>query len=109
MAPKPKPNTCLATAQAPSDSRKYQGSKVDQLKTKRTQQKTNKANEANDNDDDDDLNKSEDEQEAADGVEDKDNPPALRGGKRGHAVKKGLPGTSGTNDRGMSPPTKLTL
>ena len=81
MGPKPKPNTCSATAQAPPDSRKCQGSNADQLKTKRTRHKTNEANEAND--DDDDLNKSEDEQEAADGVEDKDedsvdDPPASR-------------------------------
>ena len=67
MGPKPKPNTRSATAQAPPDSRKRQGSNADQLKTKRTRRKTNEANEAND-----DLNKSEDEQEAADGVEDED-------------------------------------
>ena len=67
MAPKPKPNTCLATAQAPPDSCKRQGSNVDQPKTKRTRRKTNEVNEANDNDDD--LNKSEDEQEAVDWVE----------------------------------------
>ena len=106
MGPKPKPNTRSATAQAPPDSRKHQGSSADQPKTKRTRCKTNEANEAND---DDDLNKSEDEQEAADGVEDEDedgvdDPPASRGGKRGRAVKKGPPRRYVGHDRQRSCP-----
>ena len=107
MGPKPKPNTRSATAQAPPDSRKRQGSNADQPKTKRTRRKTNEANEAND--DDDDLNKSEDEQEAADGVEDEDedgvdDPPVSRGGKRGRAVKKGPPRRYVGHDRQRSCP-----
>ena len=62
----------------PPDSCKCQGSNADQLKkTKRTRRKTNEAS------NDDNLNKSEDELEAVDGVEDEDmdDPPALRSGK----------------------------
>ena len=86
MPPKSKPNTCSGTDQTLPDSRKCQGSNADQPKTKRTQRKTIKAN-----DDDDDENKSGDEQEAVDGVEDEDDPPALRGSRRGCAMKKGPP------------------
>ena len=83
MPPKSKPNTCSGTAQTLPDSHKHQGSNADKPKTKRTQHKTIEAN--------DNKNKSGDEQEAADGVEDKDDPPELRGGRRGHAMKKGPP------------------
>ena len=91
MPPKSKPNTHSGTAQTLPDSCKHQGSNTDQPKTKRTWCKTIKAN-----NDDNNKNKSGDEQEAVDGVEvdddkDKDYPPALRGGRRGHAMKKGPP------------------
>ena len=61
------------------------------MQTKRTRCKTIKANYDNNNE-----NKSGNEQEAADGVEDdndkdKDNPPVSRGGRRGRAMKKGPP------------------
>ena len=85
-ASKSKPNTCSGTAQTLPDSCKCQGSNADQLKTKRTQRKTIEAN-----DNDNNKNKSGDEQEAADGVEEKDNPPALRGGRQGRAMKKAPP------------------
>ena len=84
MPPKSKPNTCSGTAQILPDSCKCQGSNADQPKTKITQCKTIKAN-----DDDNNENKSGNEQEAADGVE--DDPPALRGDRHGRAMKKGPP------------------
>ena len=72
MPPKSKPNTHSGTAQTLPDSHKCQGSNADQPKTKRTQRKTIEAN--NDNNDE---NKSGSEQETADGVEDKDDPPSI--------------------------------
>ena len=90
MSPKSKPNTHSGTAQTLPDSCKHQGSNADQPKTKRTWCKTIESN------NDDNENKSGDEQEAADGVEDEDNPPASGGSKQGCAMKKGpLEGMSG--------------
>ena len=102
IPPKSKPNTHLGTAQTLPNSRKCQGSNADQLKTKRTQCKTIEANNNN-------KNKSGDEQEAADGVEDNDNDnnnnnPALRGGRQGHAMKKGPPGRYIRHDHCQSCP-----
>ena len=84
MPPKSKPNTHSGIAQTLPDSCKHQGSNADQPKTKRTQHKTIEAN-------DNDKNKSGSEQEAADGVEDEDDPPVLRGSRQGRVVKKGPP------------------
>ena len=72
---------------SPPNFCKRQGSNADQLKTKRTQRKTNEADGVEDDDDDD--------------VED---PPVLRGGKLGRAVKKGAPRRYVGHDRQRSCP-----